>query len=121
MVEYIRYKYSGKFGIYFIPAAYADTKWTMKSITDINPVISDDKAIAIAKDVDSNAQAGTDTTYTAKGIELEKGDYYLVITVNKSAYPTNDGTRYYAAIKSISLTQSNSLPGAEYVTYNRIP
>ncbi|MBQ7118728.1 MAG: Ig-like domain-containing protein [Oscillospiraceae bacterium] len=111
-VDYTRFKYSGKIGLYFVPAAYADATWgDVTKISDISAVISDANTICVMDKVESNLQAIPDAgsansrpdSYSIEGLSLKDKEYYVFIVMNKSDYQTNDGTRYYSAVKAISL------------------
>ncbi len=111
-IDYTRFNYSGKIGLYFVPAAYADAKWgDITKITDISPVINDENTVVLMDKIESNLQAVPDAgsansradSYSIEGLSFKDKEYYVFIVMNKSDYKTNDGTRYYSAVKAISL------------------
>ena len=119
VVNYLRYAYCGRMGVYLVPVSYADTKWNVASLTEISDIIADEKTITLVENLDTHTSAGSDTQALVESVEITENQYYIMITVDKSDYPTTSPDRYYSIVKSLEFTQKRMPTGNEqYVTYN---
>ena len=48
-INYVRSGYAGKIGIYFVPASWLDSNYTVTSIENIKPIIENENAICLVK------------------------------------------------------------------------
>ena len=104
-MSYVTYQQYGKLNIYFVPVAYADSKWTMNSSSlDLASVYSDPQSKLIISQ-DAWVKSGSSSLVGEyDNVYLDSGEYYVVISFVKGSGASTHSWATYFKTKGITLT-----------------
>ncbi len=104
---YTTYSEYGKLNVYFVPVAYADSKWTMSS-TDLNlAAVFADPGVKLVASQDGWVRSGSSANITGEydKVYLGSGEYYVLISMFKGSGASSHASNTYFRTKGITLTR----------------
>ena len=108
---YTTYVQYGKLNVYFVPVAYADSKWTM-SATDLKlSEVFSDSGVKLVASQDGWVKSGSSANVVGEydDVYLDSGEYYVLISMFKGSGDSSHASNTYFKTKGITLTRQPGL------------
>ncbi len=108
---YATFAQYGKLNVYFVPVAYADSKWTM-SATDLNlSEVFSDSGVKLVASQDGWVRSGSSVDVVGEydDVYLDSGEYYVLISLFKGSGESSHASNTYFKTKGITLTRRSGL------------
>ena len=90
---------------YLVSVAYANSQsWAMKSSPNLKAAMADSNSIKLVS-AEAHSESDTSDDFFADSIELESGEYYLILNIGTGKNQSSHASRTFFNVRSLSLTQ----------------